>query len=248
MTLALARVAATHPEDNSVDLVMVDTGARLAGVQVLSQNASSRAGSVDLPVVDEPPGGKWSMERTGSDMIAVVGYIGRQPVVTGFLFPQVNQMLFKDPKLRVNRHQSDVYTSIDGDGNAQIVHPSGTHIRIGESADLQDLAGGDADGDFAVDRNTGRKVHVRVGMGGGTATLTIAPDGAVTLVTQQGVSIVAEADVSVKAPKVIADTALVHATGDIVADGDVIASGVSLVGHIHGGVERGGSSTSAPNR
>jgi len=247
MSLALARVAASHPEDNSVDLVLVDTGARLAGVQVLSPSGSSRAGTVDLPVVDEPSDGKWGMQATGHDMIAVVGYIGRQPVVTGFLYPQVNQMLFKDPKLRLSRHQSDVYTSIDGDGNMQVVHPSGTYIRVGESADLDDLAGKDADGNMAVDRNTGRKVSVRIGMGGGTATFTISPDGAVTLQTQQTVTVEAEGNVTIKAPHIEADTPQVHCTGDVIVDGDVVASGISLVHHTHGGVERGGSKTDEPS-
>jgi len=247
MSLALARVAASHPEDNSVDLVLIDTGARLAGVQVLSQSGSSRAGTVDLPVVDEPSDGKWGMKETGNDMIAVVGYIGQQAVVTGFLYPQVNQMLFKDPKLKFSRHQSDVYSSIDGDGNVQVVHPSGTYIRIGESADLDDLGGKDADAKMAVDRNTGRKVNVRIGMGGGTATFTIAPTGAVTLETQSTVDVVADGNVRIKAPHVEVNTPLAHFTKDIIADGDVIASGISLVHHVHGGVQSGSSKTDQPS-
>ncbi len=246
MSLALARVAATHPEDNSVDLVLIDNGSRLAGVQIISQSASSRAGTVDLPVVDQPSDGKWGMQGTGQDMIAVVGYIGRQPVVTGFLYPQVNQMLFKDPRLKLSRHQSDVYTSIDGDGNTQIVHPSGTYIRIGESPDLDNLAGKDADANMTVDRNTGRKVNVRIGMGGGTADLTISPDGAVTLNTQQTVTVNAQGNVMVKAAHVEVDTPEVHCTGDVIVDGDVVASGISLVNHVHGGVQSGRSNTSEP--
>lgn len=246
MSLRLARVAETHPEDNSVDLVMVDTGARVAGVQVLSPSASTRSGTIDLPVVDTPSEGKWGMSETGADMIAVVGYIDRTPVVTGFLFPQINQMLFEDPRLKLTRHQSDVYSSIDGDGNVQVVHPSGTYIRIGESADLDDLSGKDFDANFSVDRNTGRKVNVRIGMGGGTATFTIAPDGSVTVETQSTVDIVAEGKVSVKAPHVLVDTPTAHFTNDIIADGDVIASGVSLVNHVHGGVNRGSSQTNPP--
>jgi phage baseplate assembly protein gpV len=38
-----------------------------------------------------------------------------------------------------------------------------------------------------------------------------------------------------------------NVTGDIVVNGDVIASGVSLVDHVHGGVAAGSSSTAAPS-
>lgn len=38
-----------------------------------------------------------------------------------------------------------------------------------------------------------------------------------------------------------------NVTGNIVVDGDVIASGVSLVNHVHGGVDAGSSSTAPPS-
>src|SRR3546814_10138893 len=43
----LGRVAAIHPEDYSVDLVMTDDGSHLAGVQVLAPSASSNTGYND---------------------------------------------------------------------------------------------------------------------------------------------------------------------------------------------------------
>ena len=41
-------------------------------------------------------------------------------------------------------------------------------------------------------------------------------------------------------------TSTIHAVGNIMSDADVIASGISLVNHIHGGIQSGGSKTSAP--
>ena len=38
-----------------------------------------------------------------------------------------------------------------------------------------------------------------------------------------------------------------NVTGNIIVDGDVIASGISLVNHVHGGVDAGSSSTSSPS-
>lgn len=192
-------VVATHPEDHSVDLVMVDDGARLTGVQVATSSGSTRSGTIDLPAVPEKKD-KWDItRRTGQDMIALVSYVGRQPVVMGFLYPQVNQVLQKDPKMRYSRHQSDVEWMIDGDGNIQLNHPGGAYIRIGETPDKVDTAGKNADGNAKPDRNTGRKVNVRVGLAGNTVVLTMTPDGAVTFKLEQDFLIEAGGNIAMKA-------------------------------------------------
>ncbi|QNJ57330.1 tail-associated endolysin [Pseudomonas phage Dolphis] len=192
-------VVATHPEDHSVDLVMVDDNSRLTGVQVMTPNGSSRSGSIDLPAVPEK-NDKWDIsQRTGQDQIAIVGYLGRNPIVTGFLYPQVNQMLSKDPKRMVGRHQSDVQWSIDGDANVQFQHPSGTYIRIGEAPDAEDTAGKNADGNSKADRNTGRKVNVRIGLAGNAVVLTMTPEGAVTFTLEKDFTIEAQGAIAMKA-------------------------------------------------
>ncbi len=241
MSMRQGYVVAVHPEDHSVDLVMVDDGSRLVGVQVATPNGSARSGTVDLPDVKQP-GDKWDITKTnGQDMKALVSFVGRHPVVTGFLYPQINQMLLKDPKARRFRHQSDVETLIDGDGNIQVTHPSGTYIRIGENPDADSLGGKFAD-ESAVDRNTSKQVSIRVGMAGGTAVLTISPTGAVSLTTKQTVDIDAEGAVTVKSPVGITlDTPLVS-----VPNGDVVASGVSLVHHVHGQTMPGPGTTGEP--
>lgn len=199
MNLRKGIVVATHPEDHSVDLVMSDDGSRLVGVQVMTPSGSTRTGTIDMPAVPEKAN-KWDITQpTDQEMIAMVATFGSgNPVVVGFLYPQINQMLSSDPKRRVSRHQSDVQWSIDGDGNVQLVHPSGTYIRIGESADAEETAGKNADTNAAVDRNTGRQVNVRIGMGGGTAILTIAPDGAVSLTTQTTINLQAQGAISIE--------------------------------------------------
>lgn len=199
MNLRKGIVVATHPEDHSVDLVMSDDGSRLVGVQVMTPSGSTRTGTIDMPAVPEKAN-KWDITQpTDQEMIAMVATFGSgNPVVVGFLYPQINQMLSSDPKRRVSRHQSDVQWSIDGDGNVQLVHPSGTYIRIGESADAEETAGKNADANAAVDRNTGRQVNVRIGMGGGTAILTIAPDGAVSLTTQTTINLKAQGAISIE--------------------------------------------------
>lgn len=213
-------MVATHPDDHSVDLVMSDDGSRLVGVQVQVPSGSTRTGTVDLPAVPEKAN-KWDItDPTDQEMIALVDKFGSGvPVVTGFIYPQINQILSKDPKRRLSRHQSDVQWSIDGDGNIQLVHPSGTYVRIGESADVEETAGANADANAAVDRNTGRKVNVRIGMAGGTAVLTIAPDGAVSLTTQSTVNVDAQGAVTVKTPSATIDAPETTCTGNLTVNG-----------------------------
>lgn len=240
-------VVEVHPEDHSVDVLMADNGERLIGVQVLTPNGSTRSGTVDLPEIPKRDN-KWDVSKpTGQDMHALVGFVGRNPVVVGFIYPQINQMLHKDPKLKVSRHQSDVMTAIDGDGNIQLTHPSGTYIRIGESPDSVDLSGKNADASLKADRNTGRSVHVRIGMAGGSAVLTIAPSGAVSLTTKSTFDVDAQGAVTIKTPLATVDTPTAHFTGNVNVDGDVVASGVSLVHHVHGGILRGGALTDPPS-
>lgn len=199
MSMRKGIVVATHPEDHSVDLVMTDNGARLTGVQVMTGSASSRSGSVDLPEVPEKKN-KWDItELTGQEMIAIVGYIGRNPVVNGFLYPQINQMLFKDPKMRFNRHQSDVMSYTDGDGNFGIMHPSGAFIQVGEKPEKPELADQNADASLKADRNTGKKVHLRVELAGNVARLTMTPDGTCELLLEQNFDLKAKGDINMEA-------------------------------------------------
>lgn len=251
-------VVATHPSDHSVDVVLTD-GRRLTGVQVLTPNGSARSGTFDMPAVPERAGDKWDISKpNGQDQIALVEYVGEVPVVVGFLFPQVSQMTFSDPKMRVSRHQSDVTTSIDGDGNIQLDHPSGTYIRIGEAPDRVDLAQKNTDKSLGLDRNTGRRVNIRIGLAGGVLDLTMDPSGQVTLRTQQGVEVEADAPVLVKAPAVTLDTPSTTATGNVrvqgnlTVEGDTDLQGVTSRGkdisstHLHSGVMSGPSNTGTP--
>lgn len=226
-------VVATHPEDHSVDLVMVDNGERLTGVQVMTPTGSARTGSVDLPAVPEKKD-KWDITKEdGQDMHAIVDYVGRNPVVTGFLYPQINQMLFKDPKMRFNRHQSDVMSYTDGDGNFGIMHPSGAFIQVGEKPEKPELASKNADASLEPDRNTGKKVFLRVSLAGNVAELTMTPEGTCTLKLEKDFELEAKGhanitcnDATVKAAEsVTIDTPETHCTGNLTVDGQLTYKG-----------------------
>ena len=226
MSLRQGVVVATHPKDHAVDLVMVDTGERLVGVQVATPNGSARSGGVDLPDVPEKKD-KWDITReTGQDMKALVDFVRGYPVVTGFLYPQVNQVLQKDPKMMYRRHQSDVEWMVDGEGNIQLNHPSGAYIRLGETPDKVDTAGKNADGNAKIDRNTGRKVNVRIGLAGNAVVVTMTPDGAVTFALETDFTIEAKGSIAMKAGGDIrleaAGAVAIKAGGDATIDGAAV--------------------------
>lgn len=243
MSLRAGIVVAVHADDHSVDLVMADDGSRLSGVQVFTPNGSARSGNVDLPYVPERSGDKWDITKmSGQDMKAIVGFIGRNPVVLGFLYPQINQMLLNDGRIKRYRHPSDVELTIDGDGNTQLAHPSGTYIRIGEVPDFDDVASKAADSS-ATDRNKDKKVSVRIGMAGGSAKLTISPGGEITVETESDVMVDAKGAVTVKSPVGITlETPLVT-----IPEGDLVASGISLVKHLHKDVRKGDDLSGEPD-
>lgn len=226
MNLRKGIVVATHAEDHSVDLVMADDGSRLVGVQVLTPSGSARTGTIDLP---EVPGSKdkWDItKRNGQDMEALVGFLGRNPVVVGFLYPQINQVLQKDAKTRYSRHRSDVDWSIDGDGNIQLTHPGGAYVRIGETPDHVSAAGQNADASAKFDRNTGRRVNVRIGLAGNAVVLTMTPDGSVTFKLEQDFTIEAEGKALIKAPGGITlDAPETTCTGNLTVDGALTYKG-----------------------
>lgn len=249
-------VVATHPSDHSVDVLLSD-GRRLVGVQVMTPNGSARSGVFDMPAVPERGGDKWDIsEPNGQDQIAIVDFVDGIPLVAGFLYPQISQMTFGDPKLRVTRHQSDVMTAIDSDGNVQITHPSGTYIRLGEQPDKVDLSAANSDESLAIDRNTDRRVHVRIGMADGVLELTMTPSGEVLLICDKNINFQTKENIRMEAGKSIQFMAPAgmtfatpngHFTARSTAAVDFVAGpGISLVKHKHPGVVIGPDKTEKP--
>ena len=239
-----AIVVECHPEDNSVDLVMCDDGARLSGVPVMSHSASARSGSVDMPEMPKKTGeSKWDItQRHGQDMEALVAVMGRgNPVVVGFIYPQISQMTFKDPKRKFTRHQSDVYHTIDGDGNMELYHPSGAYVRIAETTEHEDLEKKNFDENLTLDRNKDRKASIHVSTKDGLAHITLSPAGLVTIYAKKKIFISGDEEVNISSLQI-------NISGKIVLAGDgVTHNGVNIGDtHTHGGVTRGGSRTDGP--
>lgn len=224
--LTLARVVDIHPESHAVDLVIMEDGRRISGVQVMSMSAGGDFGLSDLAM---PDGKGYDAKNTKTrDIYAVLSWVRDIPVVLGFMFPQVAQCLFADKERMVYRHASDVYLTIDGKGNTELYHPSGAYLRLGESGAHEDLTGKDYDKVWKIKRNTGQKVNIHLEQGGGTASVNIAPDGAILVNSKSTVTVNAEGETTIKAPHVTVDTPETHFTGNVIADGtitDLAASG-----------------------
>jgi hypothetical protein len=251
----LGRVVGVNWESHTVDLTMMLDGRPMCGVRVMSSSASTNTGLNDLCTPDLPvglsPGQQFDLGgNTGTrDIIACVDYFGNLPVVMGFLFPQVSQMLFADKDRKIDRHSSDVYTSIDKDGNFEFHHPSGAFVRVGVTSAHEDLTGKDFDARWAITRNTDKQVHIHVEQAGGNAYVDIAPDGTTYVKSTPGFTF----DGPVHFKNDITADGKVTATGDIASGGNVKDStGKSLANartvfnaHTHTSASPG-SPTSAP--
>lgn len=176
--LSLARVIAIHAHDNSCDCQLLYDGSRLTGVPMMTSMMTTSSGRVDW---HEPEGNAWDKEESKTrDIIAILGSASGNPLVLGFLAKPVSQMLFERKNFRVDRHASDVYSTIDGDGNIELAHPSGTYCRIGTSASQENLTGKDYDKLWAITRNKTKRVWLAASVaknGKATARITIDPDG-----------------------------------------------------------------------
>jgi phage baseplate assembly protein gpV len=242
---------------------MVDDGSRYAGVQVLAPTAGSNAGVFDMPEPSETAD-KWSLsQQRDNEMLAVASMLAGSPVpvVLGFLYPQVNGMLFADRERRVVRHASDVYTTIDRDGNMEVAHPNGTYLRIGTDPEHEDLTGRDFDGNWKITKNTGKQTHVKLVVKAGgaeKASVHIDPSGNVTVehagnlvVNTAGsatvdvagaVNVTAGGAATVEAPSVTIDSPATTCTGALTVQGLLTyqaglagsgGSGASMTGNLN---------------
>lgn len=233
----LARVTAYHPETHKADLLFIKDGRLVPGVRVMCADASTDSGTIGLAVPDaqakaDPYAPPAAGERV---LIACVGYYDGMPVVQGFLFPEVSEMLFPDPGRIMVRTPSDFYHTVDGKANAEWFHPSGAYVRIATTPAHEDLVGKDRHGKFNPRRNSGEKVHIHIEQAGGMASVDIDPDGKITIMSEsdlvaefQGAAtvhtvgkttITAESGATVKAPEVLVDSPKSRFTGEVEVDG-----------------------------
>lgn len=204
--IRLAKVTGIHPEGICADLLFLDNGDVVAAVVIMGeQSLSDRTGTVDLTEPGLPPAGAATKSRDvndstdGANMIAVCGALRNGiPIILGFLSPPKSQMYFAEHGRRIQRHGSDVYTSIDPAGNFELYHPSGTYLRIGESTGHEDLTGQDFKKLWKITKNTSRQPHFYMSAavaGASKASIDLAPTGQATVTTTTDTVINAGANV-----------------------------------------------------
>ncbi|WP_293372288.1 hypothetical protein [Nevskia sp.] len=223
--LSLAQVLRYYPESNTADIIRIEDGWRAARVPVMTGQASTDTGLSQVAAPEDISVDGVATSPDARSVVAVVAYHDRgAPIILGFLPPVQRQTLFTDGRY-INRLASDVYTSVDKNGNAEWYHPSGTFVRIAEDPGHEDLTGQDFNGRWRVRRNTGRRPTVQVSVGnGGTeqASLTIDPAGNVTIATGGTVTLV---------------TPSATISGDLIVGGRMFAAGgISTPGNVSDGI------------
>ncbi|MNV08323.1 hypothetical protein D3C71_987860 [compost metagenome] len=121
----------------------------------------------------------------------------------------------------------------DGDGNFGIMHPSGAFIQVGESPEKPEIAGKNADASLEPDRNTGKKVFLRVSLAGNVAELTMTPEGTCTLKLEKDFELEAKGHANITcndatvtaAESVTIDTPEARCTGNLTVDGKLTYKG-----------------------
>lgn len=188
--ISIGKVVDVHPEQNTVDVRLATDNRKLVSVPVATLGNSGNTGYIDLPIPDlttarsDPP--KWKSDNVDNgrrDILAVIAFADGAPVCLGFVLPPVSQMTFPKEigeEFRIDRHASDLYTTVDRDANHEWYHPSGTFIRIAENPEHLDLTAKDLDKKWKIKRNTSRAPYVRLvvaNKGARVADIKITPHG-----------------------------------------------------------------------
>ena len=243
----LGRVVAVYPEARAVDLVMSRDGRRLRRVSVLGAMLTSASGAFHLHAPG-PPSSPWDPQDVaeGLNVFAAVDFYDGVPHVVGFRGPETGEMNFKEENLSVDRHPSDVYSTLNDAGEIEFAFPNGTFLRIGLTPDHEDLTGKDFDKKFSIKRNKDAQLHLRLVLAGSDTPaldIHVTPAGIAT-VTLAGTATLTAESWTVNGPVHFTDAV----TGDSSAtfEEDVVGQGTSLHAHRHTEVESGADTSGPP--
>jgi len=262
--LEFAKVCGVHNGANAVDLLMLRNGQAIPMVQCMCDLSGTDFGESGLvaPTVTDP-NNEYDPQASGNrDIIACVGFVGKRPIVLGFVYPQVCQMLFDESvfSARIKRDPSDVYCYTDDNGNFEFYHPSGTYLRIATDTTHKDLTGLDLDGKWKISKNTSAAVHVHLEVhnGGATkATVDIDPSGNITSTNAGNLTATVNgsggATITTPNGQINLNGVTIDKNGNINGPGTVTAAGEGTFNgghtvshHTHGGVQTGGGTTGLP--
>lgn len=186
-TTRLARVTRVWPEGRRMDCIFLDTGDYGRGVLVGSPYAGTDFGFSGIPS-PETEGDDENMQNDPDrrTMIAVVQCLHGVSIATSFVFPGESEMTFTKAEHKnrlIERHPSDFYRTINDQGDLDMVHPSGAHLRIGSGSEPDVLDGKDFFKKWKIKHNKGRKATVS--LKAEDSKLKLEPGGKTDLKTKE---------------------------------------------------------------
>jgi phage baseplate assembly protein gpV len=209
-------VVAVYPEGNSIDVLLPKTGDQLANVQCIAFTGSNNSGVMDLPEIGLPVDNtRWNMQviLTAPRIVrAIIQNIDGMPICMGFLLPQLTQMTFLRNNFRVSRHASDVYHTINENGDSEWYHPSGTFLRVAASPAHEDLTAQDVDQSWKIAQNTAAAPYVNLvvaNAGAQVAEIEVDPSGNITINHNGNLTVTTKGNADVT----VAGTTTVNSTG-----------------------------------
>lgn len=241
-------------DDFTADVQYLDDGWTVGRCSIMCAFASSKAANIEPPDLD--PSAQPGNDPGGDSRyaVAIMGILRGAPVVLGFTRTAYSELLFADQRA-LHRYNSDVYRSVDADGNFEFFHPSGAFVRIGETPTHEDLTARDIAQRFKLTRNTDKQLYISIvnaNAAGQVSSFTMDPvgnvvvKGAATLTMQaRALDLQADTAILLDAPQIVT-TGEFLSVGRISSDVDVAVGPVSLASHSHAGVASGDSVTAIP--
>ena len=159
-----ARIDRIHPESGSCDVTLMGSLRPLAGVHILSSMNGTDFGYTNLVDPAYQPDNIYEQGNTGiRDCYGIVVFLDdKTPVIIGFNYPEISQMLFERHNFKIDRHGSDHYETLNGNADSEEYHPSSSYIRFAENLDHEDLTHLDYDKLWEITRNLEKAPGIRL--------------------------------------------------------------------------------------
>jgi hypothetical protein len=138
---AIGKVIAVDHAQQTIDVVMASTGAIIRRIAMLSPDAGTRHGQRSLPKIALTAAAQQTangpldiasdtLQHDTWAMLMRVGNSTSAYVCSGFLYPESTELSINEPGLRIDRHESNVTTTVDAKGNYEQQFPDGSSILV----------------------------------------------------------------------------------------------------------------------
>lgn len=175
--LRTGRVIAVNWQDHTVDLA-VSGGATFAHVPIASRFAGTDYGDLWQPQIDPTTG------RACHAIIAFLNGMAISPMVIGFFYPEVSQMML-DGFQRITRYAGDTFTAVSLDGDIWLAfNPDGSYVGFHNDNPAPPIVHG-VDYDKLSNPATGKPHSFTAVLRDGTSFHMDGPTGNVTCIAGQ---------------------------------------------------------------